>query len=153
MAASFSFSVSGVPGVVGKLELYQRKTTKLVRRVVFDSSLSIQKRAKKNCPVDTGRLRSSIEIELLAVGLVGKIGSAVPYALYVEKGTKPHFPPTSALRGWSRRVISDEGLAYVVARKIAAEGTKAQPFLLPAWNDEIPRYQRNLEKAFDGVRV
>lgn len=51
--------------------------------------LKVQRRAKRNCPVDTGRLRSSIT-EALGTdsqGLVERIGTDVEYAAYVELGT------------------------------------------------------------------
>jgi hypothetical protein len=42
--------------------------------------------------VDTGRYRSSISWRLGedALGLYAEIGSAVPYAGYIEQGTRPH---------------------------------------------------------------
>lgn len=45
--------------------------------------------AKRMCPVDTGRLRSSIVDEMGSdgEGLVARIGSDVEYAAYVELGT------------------------------------------------------------------
>lgn len=49
----------------------------------------IEAAAKRNCPVDTGRLRSSITHEMLSGGgsLIGRVGSNVEYAAYVELGT------------------------------------------------------------------
>lgn len=42
----------------------------------------------QNCPVDTGRLRSSINVEKQGEDWV--IGTNVPYAEYVELGVKRH---------------------------------------------------------------
>jgi HK97 gp10 family phage protein len=57
----------------------QRRATKVVRR------------AKRLCPVDTGRLRSSIthdEVERRGrTTLVVRVGTNVEYAAYVELGT------------------------------------------------------------------
>lgn len=39
------------------------------------------------CPVDTGRLRSSIEMVFVGV-LAVRVGTNVEYALYVEMGTR-----------------------------------------------------------------
>jgi HK97 gp10 family phage protein len=52
--------------------------------------LRVQRLAKRNCPVDTGRLRSSITEALGSdsQGLVERIGTDVEYALHVEFGTK-----------------------------------------------------------------
>lgn len=45
--------------------------------------------AKARCPVDTGRLRGSINwrIEIDGGGLVAIIGTNVSYAIYVHEGT------------------------------------------------------------------
>ena len=52
-------------------------------------ALQVDRAAKQGCPVDTGRLRSSITNELGtdADGLVAVIGTNVDYAPYVELGT------------------------------------------------------------------
>ena len=46
--------------------------------------------ARYLCPVDTGNLRGSITWEIRKRGnqLVGVVGTNVPYAIYVEKGTR-----------------------------------------------------------------
>lgn len=61
--------------------------------------LTVQRAAKRNAPVDTGRLRSSITEELTRDGdeLVETIGTDVEYGLYVEVGTH-HAPAHPYLR-------------------------------------------------------
>ena len=52
--------------------------------------LLVENDAKRNCPVDTGQLRSSIRHEIEGVNkeaIVGVVGSNVEYAPYVEYGT------------------------------------------------------------------
>lgn len=53
-------------------------------------ALKVERSAKRACPVDTGRLRSSIthEIQQDAQGLLAVIGTDVNYAPYVELGTR-----------------------------------------------------------------
>src|SRR5512139_1604451 len=57
-----------------------------------DSTLTVQRYAKQNAPVDTGRLRASILPEVVsdAEMLLGIVGSNVEYAPYQEFGTGPH---------------------------------------------------------------
>lgn len=52
-------------------------------------ALQVDRAAKRLCPVDTGRLRSSITNELGtdADGLVAVVGTDVEYAPHVELGT------------------------------------------------------------------
>jgi len=60
-----------------------------VARDLQRRALQVDRAAKQNCPVDTGRLRSSITNELGqdGEGLVATIGTNVEYAPYVELGT------------------------------------------------------------------
>lgn len=60
-----------------------------VGRELMKRTLQAEGTAKRLCPVDTGRLRSSInhELERDAEGLVGKVGTNVEYGPHVEFGT------------------------------------------------------------------
>lgn len=60
-----------------------------VARDLQRRALQVERAAKQLCPVDTGRLRSSItnEIGQDGEGLVAVIGTNVEYAPYVELGT------------------------------------------------------------------
>lgn len=53
-------------------------------------AIQVDRTAKRLCPVDTGRLRSSINWKLGRdhVGLLAIIGTNVAYAPYVEFGTR-----------------------------------------------------------------
>src|SRR3954465_15159118 len=57
---------------------------------VHRRTLKVHAAAAQNCPVDTGRLRSSIRWAMIKDnrGLVGIVGSDVESAGYVEDGTK-----------------------------------------------------------------
>lgn len=99
----------------------------MVRTLLTEGRILVNE-AKQACPVDEGRLRSSIEARLVptARGLTVQVGSDVEYALFVETGTRPHFPPVVALAGWGRR----HGVsAFLVARAISRRGTKAAAYL------------------------
>ena len=57
---------------------------------MLKATLLVEREAKKGCPVDTARLRSSITSSVFHEGLfkqVGKVGTDVEYASYVEFGT------------------------------------------------------------------
>lgn len=57
-------------------------------------ALKVERMAKRLCPVDTGRLRSSIawRLDKDAVGLSVQIGTNVDYAAAVEFGTLRQHP-------------------------------------------------------------
>lgn len=112
----------------------------------------------KGTPVNTGALRSSInaskQVMVLPTMVQGTLGSTLPYALPVETGRAPgKMPPVDAIAYWVTRKGLAEGddvqrVAYLIARKIAARGTKgahmmeqgiqtAQPRIESYWQREI----------------
>ena len=73
------------------LERKQKEVDAELKKAVTSSCLLVEKDAKKLCPVDTGRLRSSITHEVLEVtksNFGGRVGTNVEYAPYIEFGTK-----------------------------------------------------------------
>lgn len=103
------------------------------RRFFSRSAIAVQSRAREKTPVDTGRLRNSIAINIS--GDTAIIGTNVVYGIYVHEGTGPHFPPVAAVAGWARRHGADP---FLVARGISRSGTKAKPFLLDGFNAAVP---------------
>jgi len=61
------------------------KINKANKQIMSKACLMVERDAKKLCPVDTGRLRSSITHEI--EGLTGRVGTNVEYARHVELGT------------------------------------------------------------------
>lgn len=68
------------------------------------------------------------------------------YWKYLENGTKPHFPPISAIERWitvkhiipttkSGRVPTTKQLAFLIARGISIHGTKPTKLLQKTIND------------------
>jgi len=96
--------------------------------------------------VDTGRLRASLtpEIRKMANEKIGVVGSNVLYSPYQEFGTRPFWPPLSALETWARRHGTT---AYVVARAIARRGIKGKFYLQNALTDNAERIFQILGNA------
>lgn len=61
-----------------------------VGRTLLRKAVQVESSAKRGCPVDTGRLRSSLtrSLERDSRGLVAFVGTNVEYARYVEFGTR-----------------------------------------------------------------
>ena len=76
------------------------------------------------------------EIRGEGVDILGRVFNPVLYAVAVEKGTVPHFPPYkqgSGLYRWVEKVMGIGGketarVAFLVARKIGQHGTRARNF-------------------------
>lgn len=87
-------------------------------------------------PINTGILRQGVQTSITGSGteIVGKVFDPVAYAMPVEMGSRPHFPPIAPLQLWVRRKlgITDEresrSVAFLIARAISKRGTKAAEF-------------------------
>lgn len=92
-------------------------------------------------PVNLGHLRGSLQSEVSGtpVSITGRVFFVSPYALPVENGTRPHWPPVGPLRLWAQRRFSVSGseaasIAFLVARKISRVGTKGVHMMERGWN-------------------
>lgn len=61
-----------------------------VYKMILKTTLRIEALAKMKCPVDTGRLRNSIQHQIALDNgeITGRVGTNVEYAPYVEFGTR-----------------------------------------------------------------
>jgi len=116
----------------------------------------IATRARANTPVDTGILRASIATRVTpgqeaGVLVRGEVftGAQAPYAIYVEAGTRPHWPPRAPIEAWARRKLGDASLWFVVARAIARRGTRAHWMFRDAWQAVQETIQPRLQAAAD----
>lgn len=73
-----------------KLQVKLKKNMNLsaVKSAVKKSGSDMQKKAKKNAPVDTGDLRRSIMLEMRDSGKTAEVEPTVDYGAYVELGTR-----------------------------------------------------------------
>lgn len=80
--------IKGVDDAILKFDRFNTKVADRVRDVVAGIALAIVKGAKQRCPVDTGRLRSSLHAIFSSDGFGAEIGTDVEYASYPEFGTE-----------------------------------------------------------------
>lgn len=75
--------------VIKKFKKASKNAGNIVEDAVKELGTIAFKSARQIVPVDTGRLKTSIEVELERQNLISKveIGTDVPYAAYVEYGT------------------------------------------------------------------
>lgn len=87
---------------------------------------------QENTPTAMGTLRRSFisRVDVLASldAVFGEVSSPLPYALPVELGTKPHYPPLEPLITWAEVKLSladdeAEAAALAIQRKIGRVGT------------------------------
>ena len=122
---------------------------------------------------DTGLLKNSIKIDRSVKG-VRSIGTHTGYGLYIEFGRRPGKPPpyrdlikwvkrkkiagsysikTRKRSGSKKRQDKENiGLAIAIAKSIGKKGTKAKPFLMPAFQREKKRIMFEVKKAINNAK-
>jgi hypothetical protein len=146
MANSVKVEIVGGTACVAKFIDLTKKQEMDVIQAIVKSSLNIETDAKRRAPSDLGFLRSGIITRIIQGGFVAEIVGSKDYSGDIEYGSKPHFPPPSDLAGWATR-HGMAGLEYIIARSISVKGTKAQPFLIPAWTAEQPNFIKAMQQV------
>ena len=124
-------------------KLYEKNET-LVRQTVKNSAFNIQKNAKsnltKNKSVDTGHLRRGISTDIK--GLTATIHTSnIKYARGVEEGTRPH-----TIRAKNKKALYWKGAKHPV-KQVNHPGSKAKPFLIPAFEKEKDQFLEKLKEV------
>lgn len=143
----------GAEAVIKGLQRYQERIKAEAVKGLAEEAFRVQKNAMENLTesgaVHMGRLRSSIEVRSKASGKVWEIYTNVNYARAVEFGSRPHWVPKKvwkpggALSDWTRKKLGKD-VGYLVARKIAREGTPAKPYMTPAAEAERPLMTKDM---------
>ena len=124
-------------------KLYE-KNEALVRQTVKNSAFNIQKNAKsnltKNKSVDTGHLRRGISTDIRGLGATIHT-SNIKYAPGVEYGTKAHI-----IKAKNKKVLYWKGAKHPV-KKVNHPGSKAKPYLIPAFNQEKDQFLEKLKEV------
>lgn len=101
---------------------------------MHEATLLLQREAQENMPKVSGITARSLTSDVASTpaGVLGIVGSSQPSAVFIELGTKPHTPPVEAMEPWVRAVLGIRDpkevkrVAFLVARKIARQGTEPQ---------------------------
>lgn len=105
-------------------------------------------------PVNQGFLRQGVQTSVIGemVDLRGRIFDPITYALPVEEGTRPHFPPLAPLMRWAQLKLGvsekeSRSVAFLIARAISRRGTKAVRFFAQAWQATKGQVSERFAKA------
>ena len=124
-------------------KLYE-KNEALVRQTVKNSAFNIQKNAKsnltKNKSVDTGHLRHGVSTDIRGLGATIHT-SNIKYAPMVEYGTKAHI-----IRAKNKKALYWKGAKHPV-KKVNHPGSKAKPYLIPAFEKEKDQFLEKLKEV------
>lgn len=83
-----------IRGMANKFAAAPAKATALIRTATVKTTIDTAADARRNAPVDTGYLRSSIatEYEFSGDGVTGSVEAGANYAVHVENGTSRMAP-------------------------------------------------------------
>ena len=117
-----------------------------VNKAIKDSAFNIQRNAMSNLAsngsVKTGHLRRSISVDM--GNLEATIHTSnVKYAVMVEKGTKAHI-----IKPKNKKALYWKGASHPV-KQVNHPGSKAKPYLIPAFEKEIPYFVEKLKDVVE----
>ena len=115
-----------------------------VKKVVKNSAFNIEKNAKsnltKNKSVATGHLRRGISTDIKGLGATIHT-SNIKYARGVEEGTRSHI-----IRPKNKKALYWKGAKHPV-KKVNHPGSKAKPYLIPAFEKEKDQFLEKLKEV------
>ena len=115
-----------------------------VQKVLKKSGFNIEARAKRNITnngsVKTGHLRRGITTDIGNMEVTVHT-SNIKYARGVEEGTRPH-----TIRAKNKKALYWKGAKHPV-KSVRHPGSRAKPFLIPAFEKEKEVIIKDLEKV------
>lgn len=127
-------------------------------RATWEAGLLLERETRERTPVGIaggGGLKGSIaarEPRRLGEAVIGEVGTALNYAVPVELGSRPHFPPVQPLADWAVAKLGvDPGEArsvgFLIARKISRKGTEGAHMFERAFEANRAQVARIYEAA------
>ena len=131
---NLSISISGLDAIAQGLREAPAFTDQVLQATMHEATLLVQREWQENMPRASGLKARSITSDVASTpaGVLGVVGSSQLSAVFMELVTRAHMPPIEAIEPWVKAVlgISDpkeaKSVAFLVARKIAREGTPAR---------------------------
>ena len=122
------------------VDAFEAETRAEVDALLLEVANSLVNNLKREAPTGaTGDLQRSIQIFETRTGQI-VLGTRLPYAQFVNDGTRPHTPPFEPIQVWARRKLGDEDAAGAVWNKIRQEGTDANPFVDRAFEATLAEF-------------
>ena len=152
--AALSETLARLPQALGRAVSrgLERATDLLERAVAANAQTPFGSRAES-----LSQLARSLTGEVYSDGgrQVGEVFLGPPadqYGIFVEVGTRPHFPPPAAIEAWVRRRLGVTGdrqaqqLAFLIGRKISRVGTPGRFLFSRALRENEDRVLAILEE-------
>ena len=148
MADQILFRIEGLDALIKRIGKLAPEIAKEVAMEVNASALAIQSKARKSVAansIDKGRLVGSIQLKEVNTGdkIMYTVGSRLKYAPYVEFGTGGEVTVPAGY----------EDFAYqFIGKNIKKIDLKPRPYLIPAFESEIPILRKNIQNVIKNVK-
>jgi len=147
------------------MKRFMQKSDKQFKHAVNDSTNQLVKRAKLNVRNQTmnsktkrGNLQRSITPQIQNNGLTGVVTSKASYSKAYEDGTRPHDiriknkrvlagPYRGRPAGWKVNKSSRSMGFATYGKKVHHPGTKAHPFMKPAFSYVVNYFNKKIKEA------
>lgn len=145
MADQISFRIEGLDALITRIGKLAPIIAKEVAMELNASALAIQSKARRDCKVDKSTLRSSIQLKEIDKGdkIMYTVGSRLKYAPYVEFGTGGL---VSVPAGYEDFALQFKG------KGIKKINLRPRPYLIPAFEIEIPILRKNIQNVIKNVK-
>ena len=142
MAGTYSLEIKGLDQMVADFKKAGANYPSLLRQAMDKGTNKIKTTAREvirtNGTTFQGNLARSITVRE-ATESRGVVGVGERYGFPVEFGRRPgSMPPSAPLERWAAIKLGKPGMGFVIAKKIMRQGTKAQPFMGPAFREAAP---------------
>lgn len=172
--AEATLRISGLDELEKALEKAPTATVKVLMGAMQEATIVAQREVVERAPVAWGNLAGSInrQVQASASGVEGIVGTNVPYALWVEEDTKPHWAPLEPLIAYVRKkklsgvyslktqrrmggkdvkAAQDEAVARMIRFKIAKHGTTGQHMFRDGLQAATPEIRRIFDEAIRDI--
>jgi hypothetical protein len=145
MANQILFKIEGLDALIKRIGILAPKIAKEVAMEVNASALAIQSKARRDVVVDNGILRNSIQLKEINKGdkIIYTVGSALRYAPYVEFGTGGLVSVPAGYEDFAMQFKGKKGFKI---------NLRPRPYLIPAFESEIPVLRKNIQNVIKNAK-
>lgn len=123
---------------------------------------NLDRETRENTPTAAGTLRSAwlpnVDVVAATDTVYGRLTNPLPYALPVELGSRPHYPPLDPLISWIEvktglQGAEAEARARIAQRAIGRRGTPARKMAATALADARETIQAEFAECAQRIKV
>lgn len=131
---NMSLTIPGLKDLQKQFDKAGQEMPRELQQAMANSVSLVKREAQVKVPKKTRALYQSILGEVKNTPLEGHITVNQPYGKYVEFGTKPH-----TIMPVAKKALANQKMGIIFGKIVRHPGTRAQPFLSPALDENSVR--------------